>query len=140
MQTKSQWLSSVLKSNGFSLQDLSDQCGVSMENLNKIIHNQPVSKDVWNQVLCTLNDYPTLYYPDASILSSLQQDIDEYGQDYMCRVFYGVNASNLIFCDYMLLGSSQDHGANVDLSTLNALHISLKEALQLLTKQNDTIS
>lgn len=133
-----EWLEEELKANGMTLQDLSDQTGISLRKLEKLTNSDEGDKEVWNTVLTELNSYPSLDYPSASILEDLQNDMNQVGPEAECTVYYGVDSGDLIFTDYKLPGRGL-HGANQTLEFLAALHITLEEAYELFEKQNLTL-
>lgn len=133
-----EWLIDELHRNGMSLEDLSSQTGIGMEDLKRLSDENEANQHIWDVVLGQLNFYPTIDYPSESILEDLQNDMNQIGPEAKCTVFYGVNADDLIFTDYQLPGED-DHGANVDIYQLSKLHISLEEAYELFEKQNMTL-
>lgn len=137
-QSRNEWLNQVLAQNGFSLEDLAGQTGLPLEEIQKAASDDEAQSEVWNIVLDTLNDYPSVRTPAASILDDLKNDIAKYGEDAACLVFYGVNQNLLGFCEYQCLDDLQMHGANVAVEYLSTLKLTLAEALELFTKQNYT--
>lgn len=135
-QTRQEWLNKILAANGFSLDDLSNQTGISKHKIEKIASSENADKDEWNAILTTINTYPALDYPSGTILEQIKSDIDNLGIEARCIVYYGVNAGNLIFCDYKAEGDLEEHGANVPLEFLSQLNLSLQEAYELFRKQN----
>ncbi len=135
-QNRNEWLRQILNQNGFSLTDLARQTGLSEETIATAAKDETEDSEVWNIILDTVNDYPAIRTPAASILEDLQNDISQYGEDAGCLVYYGVNQNLLGFCEYMCLDDQKMHGANVDTEFLSILQLTLKEALELFTKQN----
>lgn len=132
------WLEQKLAQNGFTPQDLADQTQLSLQTIQEVIADQDADNEVWDLILSTLNQYPRVIIPDAQVLNDLKNDIETYGQDAQCLVFYGVNQNQLAFCEYQCLEDQKMHGANVPTEYLSSLPMSLADALQLFTKQNFT--
>lgn len=133
------WMNQKLAQNGFTLQDLSEQTGLPLEKLETISSTSSADEADWNLILDTLNDYPALQAPAADILQDLQQDIETYGADAQVRVYYGVNQSDLIFCEYECLEDGRLHGAPVPITFLTDFILPLQDALTLFTRQNFTL-
>ncbi len=112
MKKDGEWLKQKLAQNGFDLQDLSKQSGISLERLEEIAASQSTDQEDWNVILSVLNDYPTLYAPSSDLIGEIQSRIEAAGEDDPCTVFYGVNQGDLLFvlCQFSDLSL---HGANV---------------------------
>lgn len=136
---KGKWLVQKLNQNGFSLQDLSSQTGLSLAMLQSVAADELADPMVWDVIMDTLNQYPAVMTPASSVLEDLNQDIQKWGQDGKCIVYYGVNQNLLGFCEYKNLADGEIHGANVDTQFLASMELTLKEALELFTKQNYTL-
>lgn len=134
-----QWLKKVLAANGYTPEELINQTGLSEREVENVLNDKPAKKDTWNVILTQINNYPTIDYPSDEILQDLKRDIEQETAQARCYVYYGVNSSDLIFCDYTLIGSNQEEGANVNLQMLSSLNLSLQEALELFTKQSLTL-
>lgn len=132
------WMNQKLAQNGFTLEDLAGQTGLSLETLETISRTGQADEADWNLILDTLNDYPAIQAPSADILQDLQQDISIYGDQAQVRVYYGVNQTDLIFCEYECLEDGRLHGAPVPITFLSDFTLSLEDALTLFTRQNFT--
>lgn len=130
------WLSQKLAQNGFGPEDLAEQTGLDIQTVKKIIESNEGTQQDWDIILDTLNDYPEVIIPAASVLDDLNEDIEKFGEDGMCIVYYGVNQNQLAFCEYQCLADLYAHGANVPTDYLASMQITLQEAKQLFTKQN----
>lgn len=134
-----EWLVLVLNQNGFSMADLAGQTGLQLSVIEEAAKSDTAKSEVWNIILDTVNDYPSIRTPGADILDDLNNDIQKYGENALCIVYYGVNQNLLGFCEYQCMDDLQMHGAQVDVEYLSALRMSLAEALELFTKQNYTL-
>lgn len=139
MNKKGEWLAQILSQNGFSLENLAGQTGLDLSLIQKACSEEEADSEVWNIILDTVNDYPAIRTPDSDILGLLDQDIQKYGSDAECIVYYGVNQNLLGFCEYRCLDDLNMHGANVDTEFLSSLQLTLAEAKELFEKQNYTV-
>lgn len=130
------WLSQKLAQNGFTPADLAKQTGLDLQTIEQVINNQSADEQTWNLILDTLNLYPRVTVPSEQVLLDLKNDIDTYGSDAACIVFYSVNQNQLAFCEYRPLENMTMHGGNVPTQFLSQMQITLGEALDLFTKQN----
>lgn len=130
------WLEQKLNQNGFGPEDLAKQTGLSQETIENMIKTSQADEADWNIVLDTLNQYPAIMTPSAEILEDLKQDIEQWGDDVVCVVYYGVNQNLMAFTGYQNLCDNRYHGANVNTEFLSSLQTELKEAYELFKKQN----
>lgn len=130
------WLLQKLAQNGFGPQDLADQTGIQLQSIEQIINTNTGSEEEWDVILDTLNDYPRIIIPSAQVLDDLQEDIEKFGEDALCVVYYGVNQNLLGFCEYQCLADLYAHGSNVPTDYLSRIQMTLAEARDLFTKQN----
>lgn len=133
------WMKQKLAQNGFTLQDLAEQTQIPLETLEQVSRNELADESVWDIILETLNDYPALQAPSAEVLQDLQNDLQTYGEEAQVRVYYGVNQTDLIFCEYECLEDGRIHGASVPVDFLSDFVLPLKDALTLFAKQNFTL-
>lgn len=133
------WLVQKLQQNGFTLQDLAGQSGIALPVLEKIANSDEGSAQDWDTILSVLNQYPAVRYPASDILDDIAADIETYGSDAPCNVFYGVSDNSLVFCEYQCLDGGGLHGANVDTTYLSMMQISLADLQVVMTRQNCTI-
>lgn len=133
------WLLQKLSQNGFDLEDLSNQTGLSVEKLSYFTKNDEADKNEWNLILSTFNEYPALRYPSVDILENLKEDIKQFGSEAPVKIYYGVNQAQLIFTEYECLGNGHRHGTNVPVDYLSSFTIPLKDAYTLFKKQQYTI-
>lgn len=82
-----EWLIDELHRNGMSLEDLSSQTGIGMEDLKRLSDENEANQHIWDVVLDQLNFYPTIDYPSESILEDLQNDMNQIGPEAKCTVF-----------------------------------------------------
>lgn len=140
MEYNGKWLKDILNANGFTAEDLAGQTGLSEHQIEKVLADEPADRETWNTILTEINNYPTIDYPADSILQDLSGFIEEEGPSAECIVYYGVNSGDLIFADFTMPGDREEHGANVNLSMLSTLKITLQEAYELFKKQSLTLN
>ncbi|MBF0578462.1 hypothetical protein IM774_01365 [Erysipelotrichaceae bacterium RD49] len=140
MQNKGEFIEQKLSQNGFNVQDLANQSGLSAGQIEKMIKTSQADEEEWNIVLDTLNQYPALYAPADDLLEEIKGQIAQSSPDDPCTVFYGVNQSDLLFVAVQCADLSV-LGANVDLGYLHRLdNVSLGQALALFEAQADAIA
>lgn len=137
--TRREWLTGVLAANGMDEADLEQALGLSAGTVQELAQDEEARKDVWNEVLTWFNDLPTLSYPAADILQDLDACIQSSGAQSGCTVYYGVNASDLIFTGVRDSASDAYYGSNTDSPLLKTLKLTLGEARELFFKQNCTL-
>lgn len=133
-----EWLKNKLAQNGYTLNDLALQTGLSQEEIEQAAAKGEADQLDWDVILDTLNQYPAWRYPSAQIVQELEGDISEFGGDGACEVYYGVNQEELVFSACRVLANGSIHGANLSQEALeyaSILHLSLQEAKTLFEKQ-----
>lgn len=133
------WLVQKLAQNGFTLDDLSSQTGLPVSVLEQLAQSEKGSSPEWDTVLDILNQYPSVRYPAADILQDIDADIEQFTDQAMCNVYYGVSDNSLVFCEYQCLDGGNMHGANVDAAYLSCLQLPLSQLKELMIRQNCTI-
>lgn len=133
------WLQDKLNQNGFTDEDLAEQTGLSLDQIQQVINDQSASQEVWDVILGVLNQYPAVRYPNADILKDIEADIAAYGDQAQVQVYYGVTDNSLVFSEYLCVENGMMHGANVPTEYLSMLTITLEQARTLFTRQNCTI-
>ena len=133
------WLTGVLAANGLNESDVQKALGMPEGELNRLVQDEEADKAAWNQVLSFLNDLPSLSYPAADILEDLDDCIRNSGAQVGCTVYYGVNASDLIFTGFRDVVTDRYYGSNSSSPALKSLHLTLQEAWDLFFKRNCTL-
>ena len=133
------WLEQKLNQNGFGPEDLAEQTGLSIKTIKDIIRTSEADPEDWNLILDTLNQYPAVRTPSSDILKDLEADLEQWGKDALCVVYYGVNQNLLGFTGYQNLSDLQYHGAPVNTEFLSTLQVTLQEAWELFRKQNGSL-
>lgn len=137
-QKREEWLQQILNQNGFSIEDLAGQTGFAVDVISQAAASEEADSEAWNIILDTVNDYPSIMLPASSIIDDLKNDIQKYGDDALCLVFYGVNQNLLGFVEYQCMDDLQMHGSPVSTEFLSSMQLALSEALELFTKQSYT--
>ena len=133
------WLTGVLSANGMDEQDLEKALGLKPGTVRILAADDEAQPAVWNEVLTWFNDLPTLDYPAADILARIDSCIQAAGPESRCTVYYGVNASDLIFTGVRDTASDAYYGSDSESPLLRTLDLSLGEARELFFKQNCTL-
>ncbi len=140
MKNKGEFIKQKLSQNGFNIQDLASQSGLSAAQIEKMIQTGQANEEDWNIVLDTFDQYPALYAPAEDLVEQIKGQIAQSSADDPCTIFYGVNQSDLLFVAVQFTDLSVQ-GANVDLGYLHRLdHVSLGQALALFEAQADAIA
>ncbi|WP_323089093.1 hypothetical protein [Allobaculum sp. JKK-2023] len=140
MKINGQWIEQKLSQNGFTVQDLSDQSGLDVAEIQKMIETSEGNELDWNTVLSTLNQYPALYAPANDLLTIIEGQMEQSSADEPCTIFYGVNQSDLLFVAIQFSDLSV-HGANVSRDYLHRIdQVSLGQAYALFQAQADAIA
>ena len=129
------WLEQKLAQNGFTLEDLAQQSGLSLQQIQELAQTQRGTSPQWDLVLGVLNSYPSVRIPSSDILDQLQNDLQTY-PDGQAMLFYGVSDGAITFTGYQNLSDGAYHGSNTDQTYLSRLVCSLDQALTLFTRQN----
>lgn len=140
MQNKGELIKQKLSQNGFNVQDLASQSGLSVDQIEQVIKTGEADEETWNIILDTFNQYPALYAPADDLLAEIKGQILQSSADDPCTIFYGVNQSDLLFVAVQFADLSVQ-GANVDLDYLHRLdNVTLGQALALFEAQADAIA
>lgn len=137
-QANGKWLAQKLLQNGFTLEDLANQTGIDITTLKAIENTNQADQDVWDVVLDTLNQYPTLYYPASDIVSEINAQIEATSADNTCIVYYGVNQGELVFA-LCRFDDGSLHGANVSCDYLHSFQLPLSAAKDLFFCQEASL-
>lgn len=132
------WLLQKLSQNGFTLQDLANQTGIDVNTLQTIVDTNQADQMVWDVILDTLNQYPTLYYPASDIVSEIEAQIQATSAENTCTIYYGVNQGELVFA-LCRFDDGSLHGANVSCDYLHSFQIPLSAAKELFFCQEASL-
>lgn len=132
------WLLQKLSQNGFTLQDLANQTGIDVNTLQTIVDTNQADQMVWDVILDTLNQYPTLYYPAGDIVSEIEAQIQATSAENTCTIYYGVNQGELVFA-LCRFDDGSLHGANVSCDYLHSFQIPLSAAKELFFCQEASL-
>ena len=136
-----EWLKNELSDNGITQKELAKAAGLSIPAIAKIISGERMGQpETWRKIQIALENLrgvtQTVSYSSDKFIDELKEEIELYGENQICNVFYTVNDGNIIFKDYLLPEDMPEHYGN-DLKKMNSLRITLKEALDLFTEQDD---
>lgn len=136
-----EWLKKELAENKITQKELAQTAGLSIPAIAKIISGERMgSPETWRKIQLALERLrgvlQTTSYSSENFIHELQEEIEEYGQDQICNVYYIVHNGNIIFKDYLLPEDIPGQYGD-DLKAMNMLRITLKEALDLFTEQDD---
>ncbi len=138
MEAKGKWLAQKLLQNGFTAQDLAAQTDLPLSTIQSILNTNEAQDEVWDIILGTLNQYPTLYYPASDIIQEIQSQIAATSPSNDCIVYYGVNQGELVFA-LCRFDDGSLHGANVDPTYLHTLQLPLQAAEELFFCQQASL-
>lgn len=138
MEAKGKWLAQKLLQNGFTAQDLAAQTDLPLSTIQSILDTNEAQDEVWDIILGTLNQYPTLYYPASDIIQEIQSQIAATSPTNDCTVYYGVNQGELVFA-LCRFDDGSLHGANVDPTYLHTLQLPLQAAQELFFCQQASL-
>lgn len=98
------------------------------------------SPDFWDKIQEALEiPAPLLSYESEELIESITEDIEEYGLDYPCAIFYMIMEHNIVFIGYDFLTNPDDHeleGAVKVEQDYKAMVTNLGDALDLFENQD----
>ncbi len=84
-----EWLRKTREEAHLTRPQLSEMTGVSVEMIRSIeIGRRPGSADVWEVLNAVLDKGPSLSFDCDDLIQEVLADIDDFGPDYPCVLFY----------------------------------------------------
>lgn len=139
-QRNGAWLKQKLAQNGFTLEDLAAQSGLSPETIHALADDETGTNEAWDIVLGVLNDYPALFAPADSILDDLRALVRQGMGEELVDVYYGVNQSDLLFCCVKNEANGRMMGSDVEVRWLRMIPMMVTDALALFQAQSLAIA
>lgn len=98
-----EWLRKTREEAHLTRPQLSEMTGVSVEMIRSIeIGRRPGSADVWEVLNAVLDKGPSLSFDCDDLIQEVLADIDDFGPDYPCVLFYKKEGDLFIFHNYAL--------------------------------------
>lgn len=98
-----EWLRKTREEAHLTRPKLSEMTGVSVEMIRSIeIGRRPGSADVWEVLNAVLDKGPSLSFDCDDLIQEVLADIDDFGPDYPCVLFYKKEGDLFIFHNYAL--------------------------------------
>lgn len=96
-----EWLRKTREEAHLTRPQLSEMTGVSVEMIRSIeIGRRPGSADVWEVLNAVLDKGPSLSFDCDDLIQEVLADIDDFGPDYPCVLFYKKEGDLFIFHNY----------------------------------------
>lgn len=134
-----EWLRQKRKEAGLTVEELAKACGLSPVSIYKIENGERIGyASTWKKITDFFK--PVKISVDCDdLISELKEEIEEYGEDEECIVFYSVQEGAIIFYDYLMPEDMAESYFDEDLQDKSSIRISLKEALELFDAQNQIV-
>lgn len=98
-----EWLRKTREEAHLTRPQLSEMTGISIEMIRSIeVGRRPGSADVWEVLNAVLDKGPALIFDCDDLIQEVLADIDDYGPDYPCVLFYQKQGDLFIFHNYAL--------------------------------------
>jgi len=138
MKTK-EWLREQLKIKNITQKELADGTGISVNAVSKIIRGERLgSPESWEKILNFLEYDGSIYsFDSGELIEEIKQDIEEFGEDEQCYLFYQIIDNNIIFDNYDFI--VEDIPLTKEELKENYIITSLKNALEFLERQNEIL-
>jgi len=138
MKTK-EWLREQLKIKNITQKELADGTGISVNAISKIIRGERLgSPESWEKILNFLEYDGSIYSFDSEeLIEEIKQDIEEFGEDEQCYLFYQIIDNNIIFDNYDFIVDEMP--LTKEELKENYIITSLKNALEFLERQNEIL-
>ncbi len=128
-----EWLRKTREEAHLTRPQLSEMTGVSVEMIRSIeIGRRPGSADVWEVLNAVLDKGPSLSFDCDDLIQEVLADIDDFGPDYPCVLFYKKEGDLFIFHNYAL-----EEDLNPDDSVLEDEFLRLKYSKKELKEAFD---
>ena len=130
-----EWLIGIRKANNLTQKELANKLGVSSHTIAKIERGERIgSVETWDKI----NNYfdeSHISYECSDVLSEIKEDIDEYGDDTVCYLYYSIRHNMIVFHDYALIEDLSNPAFKLQEDEFR-LKGTLKQALEIFESQN----
>lgn len=133
-----EWLINMRKLNNLTQKELANRIGVSTHAIAKIERGERLgSVETWDKI----NNYfdeSHISYECSDVIREIKEDIEEYGNDTVCYLYYSIRQNMIVFHDYALIEDLSNPAFKLQVDELR-LKGTLKQALEIFESQNKII-
>lgn len=133
-----EWLKSARLNRALSVEELALKINVSVNTIYKIEAGERIgSPSTWEKI----NNFflpPKISVSSEKFIDEISEEIELYGENEECTLFYTVKNGAIIFYDYLIPEDKEMLGDS-DLKEKSRIRVTLKEALELFEAQNSII-
>lgn len=142
MKKNNKWLKFTRKKTGLSQQELADKTGLSKSTIESLEQGKRTgSITTWEKLMNFFDSGlgAKISRDSEELIEELKEDIEEFGEDDTCYVFYKETDNSLIFTNYDF-AEEEDPIKKEELEDDEyLLKTTLGDALKLFEKQNDIL-
>ena len=139
---KSKWLKTMRLKKGLTQKELAKKIGLSVFTIQNIEQGQRKgSESTWEKILNFFErgESPKISYDSEELIEELKQDIEEFGEDCPCYVFYEIINGTLKFTNYDFDTEEKPITDDELYRDEELLSTTLGDALKLFERQNSII-
>lgn len=97
-----EWLIAARKKEGLTQKQLAEKIGVSIYAIAHIEQGQRVgSVETWEKINNFFEDV-NISYDCEEIIEEIKEEIEEFGEDQVCYLYYELKGDTIVFTDYGL--------------------------------------
>lgn len=132
-----EWLKYKLEEKKLNSEELANIINVSVQEISEILYGATIgSAKTWQKLLSYFGSSFNVSVASDKFIAELLEEIELYGPNYFCNVFYVIDsAENIIIKDY-LLQEDMSGAYDDELAKMNMATMPLKEALSLFRLQD----
>ena len=131
-----EWLITSRKNANLTQQELADKIGVSVQTIAKIEQGQRVGAvETWEKINTLLDNEISFSYACDNMISEVEEDIELYGFECHCYLYYKLEKNLIIFTDYALDEDFEDESFKLNPGEQTMIS-TLSDALKIFKYQN----
>lgn len=134
---KSKWLKTMRLKKGLTQKELAEKTGLSIFTIANIEQGQRKGSEItWEKLLNFFENDSNVSYDSDDLIEEIKADIEEFGEDEECYIFYKETKYGLFFTNYDFDVEEDPIKKDELLPDEHLLKTTLGDALKLFEKQN----
>jgi transcriptional regulator with XRE-family HTH domain len=142
IKNPAEWLKTMRLKKGLTQKELAEKTGLTIFTIQNIEQgSRKGSPATWEKILNFFErgESPKISYDSEELIEEIKEDIEEFGEDYECYVFYKEKDGKLIFTNYDFDVEEDQVQPEELLPNEYLLKTNLGDALKLFEKQNEIL-
>lgn len=134
---KSKWLKTMRLKKGLTQKELAEKTGLSIFTIANIEQGQRKGSELtWEKLLNFFENDSNVSYDSDDLIEEIKADIEEFGEDEECYIFYKETKYGLFFTNYDFDVEEDPIKKDELLPDEHLLKTTLGDALKLFERQN----